>query len=127
MSKNQPVNELGEKGLILFTSSTMAEEATRGLGAYGSSKGALNGLLLPMARDLGKFNIRVVAISPSLMRTNMSTKSGEPPKEIIERMSPLGRVGAPEDFAHMAQVVIENSYINGVRLRLDGGMVASHV
>ena len=66
MSKQEALNDRGEKGCILFVSSVAAEEGQRGQTAYGASKGALNGMVLPMARDLGKFGIRVAAIAPGI-------------------------------------------------------------
>ena len=57
MSKNKVVNDLGEKGVIIFVSSVAAEEGQRGQVAYGGSKGAINGMVMPMARDLSKFGI----------------------------------------------------------------------
>ena len=68
MSKNKP-DEKGERGVILFVSSVAAEEGYRGTVAYGGSKAAINGMLLPMARDLGKFGIRCAAISPGMFWT----------------------------------------------------------
>lgn len=76
MSKNKPLNEQGEKGLILFVSSIAAEEAQRGQIAYGASKGAINGMLMPMARDLGKYGIRVAAIAPGPFDTPLGMKNG---------------------------------------------------
>lgn len=72
MSKNKPVNDLGEKGVIIFVSSVAAEEGQRGQVAYSATKGAINGMVLPMARDLGKFNIRVAAVAPGLFETPLS-------------------------------------------------------
>jgi NAD(P)-dependent dehydrogenase (short-subunit alcohol dehydrogenase family) len=83
MSKNAPLNELGEKGLILFVSSVAAEEAPRGQVAYGGSKGAINGMVMPMARDLGKFGIRVAAIAPVIFDTPMGHVN---PKERIAKI-----------------------------------------
>ena len=71
MSKNKALNDKGEKGVILFVSSVAAEEAQRGQPAYGASKGALNGMVLPMARDLGRYGIRVAAIAPGVFVTPM--------------------------------------------------------
>ena len=68
MSKNQP-DQNGERGVILFVSSICAEEGHRGQVAYAASKGALNGLILPMARDLGRFGIRCAGISPGPIAT----------------------------------------------------------
>ena len=66
MSKNKPVNDRGEKGVIIFVSSVAGEEGQRGQVAYGATKGAINGMVMPMARDLGKFGIRVAAIAPGI-------------------------------------------------------------
>ena len=72
MAKNTPVNERGEKGLILFVSSVAAEEGQKGQVAYSATKGALNGMTLPMARDLGRYGIRVAAIAPGIFETPLS-------------------------------------------------------
>ena len=69
MSKNKPLNEEGERGVLLFVSSIAGQEAQRGQVAYGSSKGAINGMMMPMARDLGRFGIRAAAIAPGLFAT----------------------------------------------------------
>ena len=60
---------LEEKGLILFVSSTLSMDGDKGTLAYSASKGAINGLVMPMARDLGRYGIRVAAIAPSLSDT----------------------------------------------------------
>ena len=64
LSRNKPFNDKGERGALIFVSSVMAEDGARGMLAYSASKGAINGMILPMARDLGKFGIRVAAIAP---------------------------------------------------------------
>lgn len=71
MSKNKP-DENGERGVILFVSSVAAEEGQRGQVAYSASKGALNGICLPMARDLGRFGIRVAAVAPGIFETPLA-------------------------------------------------------
>ena len=126
MAKNQPINDLGEKGVIVFTSSIAAEEGSVAQAAYGASKGAINGLLIPMARDLGAYGIRVVAISPATFETPMSSVLSPKMKKMIDLQTPVGRMGRPAEFSHMVATVVENSYINGVRLRLDGGFVGLH-
>ena len=72
MAKNTPVD--GERGVILFVSSVAAEEGQRGQIAYGASKGAINGIVLPMARDLGRYGIRAAAIAPGIFATPMGAK-----------------------------------------------------
>ena len=127
MAKNQPLNERGERGVILFVSSVAAEEGQRGQIAYSASKGAINGLVLPMARDLGKFGIRCAAIAPGIFHTAMSDKM---PKKVTDRLNkdtPMGRPGQPDEFAHFAKSIVENGYVNGVHLRLDGAVKLSHM
>ena len=72
MSKNNAFNEQGEKGVIMMVSSIHGKEGGRGYFSYAASKSALSGMVMPMARDLGKFNIRVVAIAPGLFETPMT-------------------------------------------------------
>lgn len=127
MAKNQPVNEFGEKGVIIFVSSVAAEEGQRGQVAYSASKGALNGLVLPMARDLGRFNIRVVAIAPGIFETPLSSLMSEKVKAVLNKDTPMGRMGTPDEFAHFTQAIIENSYLNGVHLRIDGATKLSNL
>lgn len=123
MSKNRGSEE---RGLILFVSSIAAEEAERGQVSYGASKGAINGLVLPMARDLGRYGIRVAAIAPGIFLTPMA--AGFPQKLVDQYKSstPMGRPGTVEEFAHMVVFCIENGYINGVRLRIDGATKLAH-
>ena len=127
MSKNKPLNDQKEKGVILFVSSVAAQEGQRGQTAYAASKGAINGIVLPMARDLGRFGIRVAAIAPGIFATPMGAKM---PKKVQDRLNadtPMGRPGIPQEFAHMVGFMIENGYINGVSLRIDGATKFSHL
>ena len=66
----------GERGVILFVSSVAAEDGQNGMIAYGASKAALNSMVLPMARDLGKYGIRVAAIAPGVYDTPMGRRFG---------------------------------------------------
>ena len=100
MSKNKPFNDRGEKGVILFVSSVAAEEGQRGQIAYSATKGALNGMMLPMARDLGKYNIRVAAIAPGIFETPLSGAMSQKVRDVLNRNTPMGRMGTPEEFAH---------------------------
>mmetsp|Transcript_7464 Transcript_7464/g.12617 ORF Transcript_7464/g.12617 Transcript_7464/m.12617 type:complete len:261 (-) Transcript_7464:58-840(-) len=126
MKSNKPQNKFGEKGLVLFISSIAGEDGQRGIEAYSGTKGAINAMMLPMARSLGKFGIRAVAIAPGVINTPITKKTGSPAEKKVEELflkdSPIGRSGEPFEFAHFAQSVIENAYVNGVHLRIDGGM-----
>ena len=125
MSKNKPVD--GERGVILFVSSVAAEEGQRGQVAYGASKGAINGMVLPMARDLGKFGIRAAAIAPGIFATPMGAKMPEKVQKRLAADTPMARFGTPAEFAHMVGFCIENGYVNGVHLRIDGATRLSHL
>lgn len=82
---------------------------------------------MPMARDLGKFGIRVAAIAPGIFRTPLGDAI---PENVIKRLvqdTPLLRMGEPEEFAHFVKSMIENSYVNGVHLRIDGAIKMSNL
>ena len=127
MSKNEPVNERGEKGVIIFVSSVAADEGQRGQVGYGASKGAINGAVLPMARDLGKYGIRVVAIAPGVFATPIGAGAPQQIIDSLRKMSPMNRFGQPDEFAHFVRTIIENSYLNGVHLKLSGAQVIGHM
>ena len=79
-------------------------------------------MVLPMARDLGRFGIRVVAIAPGFFSTPMNSTMPQKATERLLGETPMGRFGLESEFAHMACAVMENSYLNGVHLRLDGAI-----
>lgn len=122
MAKNQGDQE---RGLILMVSSTQGKEGARNQVAYSATKGAINGMVMPMARDLGKFKIRVAAIAPGFFTSPMTTHLPEKSLQILSKETPLGRVGSPHEFADLASSMIENSYVNGVVLKIDGAQRAS--
>ncbi|CAI2376930.1 unnamed protein product [Moneuplotes crassus] len=126
MSKNKPLNDRKERGVIINVSSVAATYGPIGFVSYGCSKGAINGMTLPMARDLGRYGIRVLNIAPSLFKTEMTSVSGEEVFEIFNKSHPLGRVGQPDEFSKMVKTCIENSYLNGVSLQLTGGDITPY-
>lgn len=127
MSKNQPVTDRGEKGVIIFVSSVAAEEGQRGQVGYSATKGAINGIVLPMARDLGRFGIRVVSVAPGIFETPMSHSFPEAIKKRLNADTAINRAGQPDEFAHFVRTIIENGYITGVHLRIDGGTKFSNL
>ena len=116
-----------ESGLILFTSSVAAEEGQRNSAGYSASKGAINGLVMPMARDLGRYKIRVAAIAPGIFDTPMYRAMPKKMQAGFDLVTPMKRLGRPEEFSHAVKFCIENGYINGVSLRIDGATKLSHL
>ena len=130
IAKNRPFNEEGARGAIINTASVAAYEGQIGQAAYSASKGGVVGMTLPIARDLAVLGIRVNTIVPGLVATPlMMGGAEEETPEIREFLKPLGsqvlfpqRLGAPDEIAHVAQMLIENDYMNGECLRVDGGI-----
>ncbi|EDO44409.1 predicted protein [Nematostella vectensis] len=123
MATNTPDQE-GERGVIVNVSSIHGTEGQSGKVAYAATKGAINAMTLPMARDLAKLGIRVNTISPGIFNTPMfmagRTKES---REAITKSVPFPRrTGKPEEFAQLVQAVIENPMINGEIIRIDGAL-----
>ena len=82
---------------------------------------------MPMARDLGKYGIRVAAIAPGIFATPIAAGMSQKVIDRLNRDTPMGRPGQPDEFAHVVGSIIENGYINGVHLRIDGATKFSHM
>jgi NAD(P)-dependent dehydrogenase (short-subunit alcohol dehydrogenase family) len=121
MAKNDP--EDGERGVVVNTASVAAFDGQIGQVAYSASKGGIVGLTLPAARDLSKAQVRVVTIAPGTFDTPLL---GMLPDEIRTALAAAiphpNRLGRPEEFGALACHIIENSYINGEVIRLDGAI-----
>lgn len=116
-------NEDGERGVIINTASVAAYEGQIGQAAYSASKAGVVGMTLPMAREFTRFGIRVMTIAPGVFHTPMV--DGMPPQvqEALGASIPFpSRLGRPSEFADLAAHIIENSYLNGSTLRLDGAV-----
>lgn len=94
MSEQAEVN--GERGVIIFVSSVAATEGQKGQVIYGATKAAVNGMVLPMARDLGRHKIRVMAIAPGLFITPMTENMPDKIRNGIFSQIPTGRFGQSE-------------------------------
>jgi NAD(P)-dependent dehydrogenase (short-subunit alcohol dehydrogenase family) len=113
----------GERGIIINTASVAAYDGQIGQAAYGSSKAAVVGLTLPMARDLARSGIRVMTIAPGIFETPMLMGMPEEVREALGKMVPFpSRLGRPNEYAHLARAIIENSMLNGETIRLDGAI-----
>ncbi len=123
MINNEPLTVDGERGVIVNTASVAAYDGQMGQAAYGASKAGVAGMTLPIARDLSEFGIRINTIAPGLFRTPMAAVL---PEKIIEKLGNMvefpKRLGKPEEYASLVQFLIENNYINGEVIRLDGGI-----
>ena len=122
MSKNS-LNSSKEKGIIINTASIAAIEGQKGQVAYSASKGAVASMTLPIARDLAREHIRCCCIGPGLFFTPMFEGLG---KEVCDTLAKdvtfPKRLGHPNEFAELAIHIIQNNYLNGSLIRLDGGI-----
>ena len=116
-----PEMEDGERGAIIFTASVAAQDAQIGQVIYGSAKAGVNGLVLPMARDLMDLGIRVNSIMPGVFGTPLLGNMNPKVKESLEASVPFPkRLGKAEEYASLAMEMVRNSYFNGQAVRLDG-------
>jgi NAD(P)-dependent dehydrogenase (short-subunit alcohol dehydrogenase family) len=122
MQHNEP-GEDGERGVIMNTASVAAYEGQIGQAAYSASKGGLVGMTLPMARELALFGIRVMTIAPGIFWTPMVDGMPEHIQESLAASIPFpSRLGKAEEFADIAAGIIQNTYLNGTTIRLDGAV-----
>ncbi|MEW7850536.1 3-hydroxyacyl-CoA dehydrogenase [Massilia aurea] len=122
MGKTEAV-EHGERGIIINTASVAAFDGQMGQAAYASSKAAVAGLTLPMARDLARNGIRVMTIAPGIFETPMLMNMPQEVRDSLGKMVPFPpRLGLPTEFAHLARAIIENVMLNGETIRLDGAI-----
>ena len=118
-----PATKDGERGVIINTASAAAEDGQIGQAAYSASKGGVVGMTLPIARDLMNEGIRVNTILPGTFETPLMMALPEKAREVLSASIPFPkRMGRPEEYAHMALALIENPYMNGEDLRLDGAV-----
>jgi len=121
MAKNEP--EDGERGVVINTASVAAFDGQIGQVAYSASKGGIVGLTLPAARDLSKAQIRVVTIAPGTFDTPLLATLPDDMRAALAATIPHpSRLGRPEEFGALACHIVENSYLNGEVIRLDGSI-----
>src|SRR3712207_52493 len=118
MQENEP-DEEGERGVIVNTASVAAFDGQIGQAAYSASKGGVVALTLPVARELGRYGIRVMTIAPGPADTPMLAMLRQDIRSSLESQIPFPqRLGRPEEFAALAKHIIENPYLNGEVIRL---------
>jgi NAD(P)-dependent dehydrogenase (short-subunit alcohol dehydrogenase family) len=122
MVQAEPV-EGGERGVIVNTSSIAAFEGQVGQAAYAASKGGIASLTLPVARDLARSGVRVVAIAPGLFATPMMYGLPADAQKALGDSVPFpSRLGEPDEFAQLVLHIVENPMLNGANIRLDGAL-----
>lgn len=119
-SKDRPEEE---RGVIVLTSSIAAEDGQIGQAAYSASKGGIDGMVLPLAREFARHKIRVVAVAPGVFDTPLVQRLPEAARQSLEQLIPFpSRLGKPSEFAQLVRHVVENPMLNGTTIRLDGAL-----
>jgi NAD(P)-dependent dehydrogenase (short-subunit alcohol dehydrogenase family) len=122
MENNAP-NPEGERGVIINTASVAAYDGQMGQVAYAASKGGIVSMTLPVARDLAKSGIRVMAIAPGLFETPLLMGLPEEARTSLGQQIPFpSRLGKPSEYALLAKSIVENPMLNGEVIRLDGAI-----
>jgi NAD(P)-dependent dehydrogenase (short-subunit alcohol dehydrogenase family) len=122
MGKNEPEQD-NECGVVINTASVAAFDGQIGQAAYSASKGGVVGMTLPIARDLARMGIRNNTIAPGIFDTPlMAMAPDEVRNPLIEMTQFPKRLGNPDEFAMLATQIIENPFLNGETIRLDGGI-----
>lgn len=122
MSEGEP-NESGERGVIVNTASVAAFDGQIGQAAYSASKGGIVGMTLPIARELARHGIRVMTIAPGIFETPLLSGLPEDVRDSLGKQVPFpSRLGQPEEYAALAEHIVENEMLNGEVIRLDGAI-----
>jgi len=113
----------GERGLIVQTASVAAFDGQIGQAAYSASKGGVAAMTLPLAREFARIGVRVVTIAPGIMETPMMAGLRDEARQSLEAQVPFpARLGRPDEYAALVLHAVENAYLNGETIRLDGSI-----
>ncbi len=122
MQENAP-DEDGERGLLIHTASVAAFEGQVGQVAYATSKAAVAGMVLPLARELARFGIRVMGIAPGLFGTPMMAGLPQEARDSLGKQVPYPpRLGRPDEYAELVAAICVNRMLNGETIRIDGAI-----
>jgi NAD(P)-dependent dehydrogenase (short-subunit alcohol dehydrogenase family) len=122
MSKLEPL-ATGERGVVINTASVAAFDGQIGQAAYSASKGGIVGMTLPIARELAQFGIRVLTIAPGLFLTPLLANLPQEAQDSLAAAIPFPRrLGQADEFASLVAHMIDNPYLNGEVVRLDGAL-----
>ncbi|MEZ5775945.1 MAG: SDR family NAD(P)-dependent oxidoreductase [Hyphomicrobiaceae bacterium] len=118
-----PIDKDGTRGVITTTASVAAEDGQIGQAAYSASKGGVQAMTLPIARDLSRDGIRICTILPGLFDTAMFATVPDDARRSLEAQVPFpSRLGRPEEYARLVRHICENDMLNGTAIRLDGAI-----
>ena len=121
-SRLEPL-ERDERGIVVNTASVAAYEGQVGQAAYSASKGGVVAMTLPIARELAQFGVRVNSIAPGLFLTPMLLGLPQEAQDSLGRAVPFpARLGDPAEYAALAAFIVENAYVNGETIRIDGAL-----
>jgi NAD(P)-dependent dehydrogenase (short-subunit alcohol dehydrogenase family) len=121
MAGNEPLD--GDRGACVLTASVAAFDGQIGQTSYTASKAAVHGITLVAARDLASWQIRVNTIAPGIMDTPMLGRLREDIRDGLAASVPHPkRLGEPAEFGRLAVDILENAYLNGQTIRLDGSI-----
>jgi NAD(P)-dependent dehydrogenase (short-subunit alcohol dehydrogenase family) len=122
MQHNQP-NDGGERGVIVNTASVAAYDGQVGQAAYAASKGGVASMTLPIARELARVGVRVMAIAPGIFDTPMLAAMPDAVRASLASQVPFPpRLGRPPEYAALVRHIFENEMLNGEVIRLDGAI-----
>ena len=121
MATNEPLD--GDRGVAVLTASVAAFEGQIGQIPYASSKAGIHGMTIVAARDLARKGIRVCTIAPGTFDTPLLARLSDEVKDSLAAAVPHpSRLGNPDEYAHLAQHILENPVLNGETIRLDGAI-----
>jgi len=123
MLGNDPVNDYGERGVIISTASIAATEGQLGQAAYAASKAGITGMMLPAAREFAKMGVRVLTIAPGLIGTPLLLNMPQEVQDNLAGQVPFPhRFGHPSEYGKLVLHICENTMLNAESIRLDGAM-----
>lgn len=122
MARTEPTAD-GDRGVIVNTASVAAFDGQIGQPAYAASKGGVHAMTLPVARELARYGIRVVTIAPGIMETPMLMGLPQAAQDSLGEQVPYPqRLGRPDEYASLVMAIVDNGYLNGETIRLDGAI-----